>query len=131
MSREVNRPKTLRGRDICTILAVVIVGLGMINIVLSQNTNAAGVIAVGTVLAAVGLLVIGFGGGWLVDRFTRRHPWIARNHFSTVVFLLAPPLLVLLGVMLWRQRDTIVDDARDSAGIVMTKLERVVMGDVD
>jgi len=120
---------TLRGRDLCAILAVGIVGLGMINIVMSQNPGAAGVLGFGSVAIAVLLLALGFGGGLMLDRFAQRHPWLARNHSSAAIFLLVPPLLVVLGAIVWRQRETIVDDVQQSAQTALHQLNTVVMGE--
>lgn len=119
-------PRTIRSRDLAAMAAVTVAGAGLIYTALQRGAPPSGNLAIGGFVVATILLIVGFGGGMIIDRIGERYPFLVKARGGALSFLVIVPLLTGILLYAWWERDHLGERLRESGQIILTTVDQTI-----
>jgi MFS family permease len=125
---EAKQPFTIRTRDICGLMAVLLVGAALVYTAFMRGAHPSGNLSVAAFVIGAILVTVGYGTGSVIDRIGRRHPFLTKKRNHPLAFVVLVPVMVMGILLLWWERDKVVEDVTDGTKTILVEVnERVDM----
>ena len=116
----------VRFRDVSAVCSVLMIGGALIFTILENGAPPSGNLSVAALIIGTTMLVIGYGGGVILDKLGKKYPVLVRSHNRPLV-LIAVVVIMAVGLFfVWNNRANVADKLKDSARSVLTQVNEQV-----
>lgn len=117
-------PPIVRCRDLIAILTVMLLGSVLVATLMMKSVDDAFQLTITAFGIAAILLVVGYGGGAVYDRMSRRYALMTRPRFLTRFMVLMIPVCIAMLVWGWVERATVYATVSDSTADIVDTIKQ-------